>query len=44
MFVQDGADDVESAADRKQQEADPLQELSVLQFLKSKSPFCLLPV
>ncbi|XP_072230852.1 solute carrier organic anion transporter family member 2B1 [Leuresthes tenuis] len=35
MPKEDGADDAESAADRKQQEADPLQELSVLQFLKS---------
>ncbi|KAM4576741.1 solute carrier organic anion transporter family member 2B1-like [Odontesthes bonariensis] len=33
MPKEDGADDVES--DKKQQGADPLQELSVLQFLKS---------
>ncbi|XP_070838662.1 solute carrier organic anion transporter family member 2B1 [Chaetodon trifascialis] len=35
MPKEDGTDDVESTPDCKQQQADPFQELSLLQFLKS---------
>lgn len=42
IFVQEDADDVESRPDCLKQQTDPIQESSLLQFLKSKSSFLLL--
>lgn len=44
IFVQEDAGDVESKLDCKKQPTDPIQELSLLQFLKSKSFALLFPV
>ncbi len=44
IFVQDDTDDIESREDCKKQQKNPLEELSLLQFLRSKSLllFCFL--
>lgn len=42
VSFQEDADDVESRPDCTKQQTDPIQELSLLQFLKSKSYFLLL--
>lgn len=42
LLVQDGAADIESRPECERQQADQLQELSLLQFLKSQTFFLLI--